>query len=165
MKNLWLIRHAKSSWNHGELQDSFRPLNERGYRDAPEMALRLKKSGVTPDLIITSHAIRAYSTAMIFADVLKYPHGDIRIFTKLFGATTSGYLSALHSVPDQYNTVLLFAHNPTISQTMELLAGLEHQELPTTGMAHIQFAHDSWSECAAKSGKLVQLDYPKNGLD
>ena len=102
---------------------------------------------------------------MIFADVLKYPHGDIRILTKLYDATTQSYLSAIQSLPDQYTTVLLFAHNPTISQTMEVLAGLEHQELPTAGMAHIQFTHDSWSECAAKSGKLMTLDYPKNGLD
>lgn len=165
MKNLWLIRHAKSSWNHSEIQDSFRPLNERGYRDAPEMAARLKKAGVVPNLIITSHAIRAYSTAMIFADVMKYSHAEIRIFSKLHGGTTASYLSAIHSVPDQYNTVFMFAHNPTISQTLELLAGLERQELPTTGVAHIQFAHNSWAECAAKSGKLMLLDFPKNGLD
>lgn len=165
MKNLWLIRHAKSSWHHDELQDSFRPLNERGYRDAPEMALRLKKAGIVPDLLISSHAIRAYSTAMIFADVLKHPHGDIRIFTKLYGATTSGYMDVVRALPDQYSTVLLFAHNPTISQTLELLAGMEHQELPTAGMANIRFEIDSWSECAPKSGTLVTLDYPKSGLD
>lgn len=165
MKNLWLIRHAKSSWNHGEIQDSFRPLNERGYRDAPEMAARVKKAGVAPDLIISSHAIRAYSTAMIFADVMKYPQDEIRIFTKLYGATTNGYLSVIQSLPDQYKSVLLFAHNPTISQTLEVLAGLENQELPTCGIAHIQFAHESWSECAAKSGKLMLLDYPKNAFD
>lgn len=165
MKNLWLIRHAKSSWNFGELQDSFRPLNERGYRDAPEMAARLKKTGVTPDLLITSHAIRAYSTAMIFADVLRYPHAGIRIIPKLYGATTSGYLDAIHALPDEYSTVFLFAHNPTISQTLEVLTGLEHQELPTTGMAHIGFACDVWSECTAKAGKLLLLDYPKSGLD
>lgn len=165
MKNLWLIRHAKSSWSHGELQDNFRPLNERGYRDAQEMAGRLKKSGIMPDLIITSHAIRAYSTAMIFADMLKYPHGDIRIITKLYGATTAGYMDAINAIPDQYNNVFLFAHNPTISQTMELLGGLEHQELPTTGVAHIQFAHNSWAGCAARSGKLMLLDYPKSSFE
>lgn len=165
MKNLWLIRHAKSSWHFGELQDVLRPLNERGYRDAPDMAVRLKKAGVVPDLIITSHAIRAYSTAMIFADVLKYPQGNIRIIPKLYDATTSSYLNAIQTIPQQHNTVLLFAHNPTISQTLELLAGLEHQELPTAGMAHIQFAHNEWSECAAKSGKLMLVDYPKSGLD
>jgi phosphohistidine phosphatase len=165
MKNLWLIRHAKSSWTHGELQDSFRPLNERGYRDAQEMSARLKKNGVMPDLIVCSPAIRAYSTAMIFADVLKYRHDDIRIIKKLYASSSADYLSVLHAIPDNYNTVFLFAHNPTISQTMELLAGLEHQELPTTGMAHIQFVHNTWTECAARSGKLMSLDYPKNGLD
>jgi phosphohistidine phosphatase len=164
-KNLWLIRHAKSSWSHGELQDNFRPLNERGYRDAQEMSARMKKNEIMPDLIICSPAIRAYSTAMIFADVLKYPHGEMRIIKKLYGAATTDYLSAINALPDQYNTVFLFAHNPTISQTMELLAGLEHQELPTCGVAHIQFAHESWAACAAHSGKLMLLDYPKSGLD
>lgn len=165
MKNLWLIRHAKSSWNHGELQDSFRPLNERGYRDAPEMAARLKKAGVIPDQIISSPAIRAYSTAMIFADVIRYPHDSIRIYTKLYGATPNSYLGVIQSIADECSTVFLFAHNPTISQTLEVLAGLENQELPTCGIAHIQFAHESWKDCAAKSGKLLLLDYPKNGLD
>lgn len=164
-KNLWLIRHAKSSWNHGEIHDSFRPLNERGYRDAQDMAARVRKAGVIPDLIISSHAIRAYSTAMIFAHVLKYPEGTIRIIPKLYASNTGSYLNAIQSLPDQYNTVFLFAHNPTISQTMELLAGLEHQELPTTGVAHISFKHATWAECMEKSGKLVLLDYPKNGLD
>ena len=165
MKNLWLIRHAKSSWNNSELNDAFRPLNERGYRDAQDMALRLKKNGIAPDLIITSHAVRAYSTAMIFAHVLHYPQGTIRIIPKLYASDTSSYLSAIQTLPDQYESVFLFAHNPTISQTMELLAGLERQELPTTGMANIQFNSTSWAECAAKSGKLMLLDYPKNGLD
>jgi len=165
MKNLWLIRHAKSSWSHGEIQDSFRPLNERGYRDAQEMSARLKKNGIIPDLIVTSHAIRAYSTAMIFADALKYPYGEIRISRKLYGATTGDYLDAIHALPNECSTVFLFAHNPTISQTMELLGGLEHQDLPTTGVAHIQFAHTSWAECAARSGKLMLLDYPKSSLD
>jgi phosphohistidine phosphatase len=164
-KNLWLIRHAKSSWNHGEIQDSFRPLNERGYRDAPEMAARLHSANIRPDLIITSHAIRAYSTAMIFAGVVGYPHGTIRIVSKLYDASTRAYLEVIQALPDQYNTVFLFAHNPTISNTLELLAGLENQDMPTCGMAHISFDHATWSECAAKSGKLMLLDFPKSGFD
>jgi phosphohistidine phosphatase len=165
MKNLWLIRHAKSSWSHSEIPDSYRPLNERGYRDAPEMAMRLKKAGVVPDLIISSHATRAYTTAMIFADVLKYPLSRIQINSRLYGTTPLSYIEALQGVSDEHKTVFLFAHNPTISQTLELLAGLEYQDLPTCGMANIQFKHDSWKECAAKSGKLLLLDYPKSGQD
>lgn len=166
MKNLWLIRHAKSSWNQGEIHDSFRPLNERGYRDALDMAVRIRKAGVAPDLIITSHAIRAYSTAMIFAHQLRYPEGNIRIIPKLYASNPASYISVIQTLPDQYNTVFLFAHNPTISQAVELLGGLEHQELPTTGVAHIGFhSCGSWAECAERSGKLMLLDYPKNGLD
>lgn len=165
-KNLWLIRHAKSSWNQGEIHDSFRPLNERGYRDAQDMAIRLKKASVVPDLIISSHAIRAYSTAMIFAHVLKYPEGNIRIIPKLYASNPASYLNVIQNLPDQYHHVFLFAHNPTISQTMELLGGLEHQELPTTGIAHIAFGNcATWADCAERSGKLMLLDYPKNGLD
>ena len=164
-KHLFLIRHAKSSWGNGEIADWYRPLNDRGYRDAPEMATRLKKAGIVPDLIVTSPAIRAYSTSMIFADVLKFAHNQIQIIPKLYGSGVNAYLSAINDFPDTANTVFLFAHNPTISQTLELLAGLGQQELPTCGIAHIQFAHESWKTCAAKSGKLMLLDYPKNGLD
>lgn len=165
MKNLWLIRHAKSSWSHGEIPDSYRPLNERGYRDAQEMAARLKKAGIHPDIIITSHAIRAFSTAMIFANVMRYNESNIHVVSKLYASNTSSYLSAIQSLPDEFNTAFLFAHNPTISQTLELLAGLEHQDLPTTGVAHIAFKSTSWAECAEKSGKLMLMDYPKSGMD
>lgn len=129
------------------------------------MAGRLKKNGAMPDLIISSHAIRAYSTAMIFAHVMKYPEGAIRIITKLYASNTGSYISAIQTLPDQYSNVFLFAHNPTISQAMELLGGLEHQEMPTTGVAQIAFDCTTWADCIAKSGKLMLLDYPKNGLD
>lgn len=165
MKNLWLIRHAKSSWNNIDLHDSFRPLNERGYRDAQEMAVRLKKAGVNPDLFVSSHAIRAYSTAIIFASVLKYPESNIRIVSKLYASNTANYLSVIQSLPDECNTVFLFAHNPTLSQTLELLGGLEHQDLPTTGVAQLTFKSDKWAECAERSGKLMLMDYPKSGTE
>ncbi|HTF04765.1 MAG TPA: histidine phosphatase family protein [Bacteroidia bacterium] len=165
MKNLWLIRHAKSSWGHVDLHDSFRPLNERGYRDAQEMCARIKKSGVSPDLFVSSFAIRAYSTAVIFAHGMKYPQGNIRLTEQFYESTAANYVKVIQALPDQAETIFLFGHNPTISQALELLAGLEHQELPTSGAAHIVFNKDSWAECAARSGKLVLLDYPKNGLD
>lgn len=164
-KNLWLIRHAKSSWNQENIRDWYRPLNERGYRDAQEMALRLRKSGVVPDLIVTSPAIRAYSTSMIFADVLNYRHDTIRVLSNLYGTSPAEYIAEIRKLADQHNTVMLFAHNPIISQTLELLAGMEQQDLPTTGMAHIQFAEKSWAACAERSGKLMLLDFPKNGLE
>ncbi len=163
MKSLWLIRHAKSSWTLTDLHDSYRPLNERGYRDAQEMSLRLKKAGVKPDLIVSSHGVRALSTALIFARQLGYAQSAIRIVERLYESTTTEYMKTIGEFPNEVNTVLLFGHNPTISDTVNLLTGAEGMALPTTGIAKIVFKHSTWMECADQSGKLELLDYPKNG--
>src|SRR4029434_8634311 len=77
MKTLFLIRHAKSSWDDAALSDKDRPLDDRGKRDAPKMGKRLAKRDVKPDLILSSPAVRARTTAEIIAKKLDYKRNDI----------------------------------------------------------------------------------------
>lgn len=163
MKSLWLIRHAKSSWSLNDLHDSLRPLNERGYRDAENMSARLKSSGTQPDLIVTSFAVRAYSTAVIFARQFGYATQNIKIVDRLYESTTNDYLKTISELSDKASTVFLFGHNPVISNTVAVLSGSEGIELPTTGIARIAFKHDTWKLCSERSGKLEVFDYPKSG--
>jgi len=163
MKSLWLIRHAKSSWSLNDLNDSLRPLNERGYRDAMNVSARLKSSGVLPDLMVTSFAVRAYTTAVIFAKQFNYPTQQIQIVDRLYESSTADYLKTISELPDQTATVFLFGHNPIISDTVAVLSGAEGIELPTTGIAKIAFKRDTWRLCSDHSGKLEVFDYPKNG--
>ena len=158
MKKLFLIRHAKSGWDNPALKDIERPLNERGYTNANEMSLQLK---ATPDLIITSPAIRAMSTALIFARNLNYNFNNIVIKQELYDTNVKDYLSVLHSIDNQIKTVLLFAHNPIISDFANSLTKDLPMEMPTCAIAGISFNINEWKEIKLKIGELFLFDYPK----
>lgn len=165
MKNLWLIRHAKSSWNLPELHDSLRPLNERGYHDAHEMSSRLKKLHAAPDLIVSSFAIRAYSTAVIFAKHLGYDTEKIRLTNELYETSPQHYFKLVTSLPESVDNVFLFGHNPSVSLTVGLLSDTEPFDMPTCCIVHLKFKVTRWDQCDTTSGKLEMLDYPKNGIN
>jgi phosphohistidine phosphatase len=157
MKTIYLIRHAKSDWDNPLLRDIERPLNNRGYADANTMGRRLK----TPGLIISSPAVRALSTALIFARQLNYAANNICIKQELYDTSVKDYLSVIKTIPDTIDTVFLFGHNPIISDTAESLCKGIPNEMPTCAIAGISFAVDAWSSIKQKSGELILFDYPK----
>ncbi len=161
MKTIYLVRHAKSAWNVPGLDDIDRPLNDRGYSDAHDMASRLRKA-VQPDLLVSSPAVRALTTALIFARHLRYDAGAISIAPLLYGSGSDQYLSVIASLPDQHNIVLLAGHNPVITETANLLGGTTLDELPTTGIVGIEFDQPTWKEAAKAGGRMVFYDFPKN---
>lgn len=161
MKTLWLIRHAKSSWGIDTLSDIDRPLNERGYTDAHEMAKRMK-SKINNGLIVSSPAIRALSTGLIFSRHLGIDVSDIVVRQALYESGTDQYLSVIGSLPDNQKEVMLFGHNPIISDTANLLAGATIEEMPTAGIIGIAFNAQSWKKAVGTAGKLVFYDFPKN---
>jgi phosphohistidine phosphatase len=96
MKTLFLIRHAKSSWESTALPDKDRPLNDRGKRDAPKMGKRLAKRDVKPDLILSSPARRALTTAEIIAKKLNYKRRDIVVDDRLYAGAVRDLLNVVH---------------------------------------------------------------------
>ena len=156
MKTLYLIRHAKSDWTNPELKDIERYLNERGYSNANMMSTKFDR---VPDLIISSPAIRAMSTALIFARNLNYNANNIVIKQELYESSVQDYLSVINSIDNNFNTVLLFAHNPTISDVAQTLTQALPMDMPTCAIAGIKFDIIDWEK--AKKGELVLFDYPK----
>src|SRR4051794_25222051 len=116
MKTLILVRHAKSSWAQAGLSDFERPLNERGKKDAPEMAQRLKEKDIEIDQFVSSPARRAKKTAKLFAEELNKDKDDIKLVDDLYLATQSAFSSAVEQLDDKYETVALFSHNPGITE-------------------------------------------------
>ena len=114
MKNLVIVRHAKSDWSHQALRDHDRPLNSRGKIDAPLMAKIGNIELPRPDLILSSSANRALTTAKSFAKVFGIPESVIEIDKKLFHASEEEILEVLSWQDDKFNTIYLFAHNPGI---------------------------------------------------
>lgn len=163
MKTLYLVRHAKSSWDEPILDDFSRPLNERGKRDAPNMAKRLKEKRVVLDLLITSSAVRANATANEIAKVLNYDQHKIKMLPVLYHASPEKILDVLSQVSDKYNVVMLVGHNPGLNEFINALTELKIDNVPTCGIAAFKLNINTWKELEMKEETLLFYDYPKNG--
>ncbi len=162
MKSLCLIRHAKSSWAEENTEDFERLLNERGYSDAPKMGRKLFESGFKPDLIISSPAFRAISTARRFSRELTYEPDLIVTDMRIYDARESTLVDLIRQIPDEFNKVALFGHNPGLHQISNYLVPVGPAEFPTCAIAWLDFSIQSWKDITAGNGKLYYYDYPKN---
>jgi phosphohistidine phosphatase len=144
MKVLLLLRHAKSSWESAGLTDHDRPLNNRGKRDAPRMGKVLLEEGIVPEIIISSSAIRARSTAKKVAKSSNYK-GEVIIESSLYRGGPIEYLNVLRRQPDQARTVLMVGHNPDIEQLLEMLTRKEII-MPTCSLAAVNLPMDQWKK-------------------
>jgi phosphohistidine phosphatase len=168
MKTLYVIRHAKSSWEDEELSDFDRPLNDRGKRDAPRMGKRLKEKNVTPDLMITSPAKRALSTCKRIAEILNYPKDKIKTKNSLYHADEEKILKVVHDLSDKHNVVLLFGHNPGLTDFVNALSNdSKHMidNVPTCGIACFKAEIDRWADLEFGKADLTFFDYPKSKED
>ncbi|MEO8664883.1 MAG: histidine phosphatase family protein [Ignavibacteria bacterium] len=161
MKHLYLIRHAKSSWDDPGLKDHDRPMNKRGKRDAPLMAKILRKKDVNPDLIISSSAKRALDFAKIIADELDHKKNKMLVTKDLYMADEDDMLKMLRSVDDKCNTVFMVGHNPDLTSFANSLASYDLDNIPTSGIFQIDFDTDSWKDAGYGKGKFVSFEYPK----
>lgn len=167
MKTLYIIRHAKSSWEDPDKDDFDRPLNDRGKRDAPRMGRRLKEKGITPDLMLTSPAKRAFSTARRIGKVLKYAKDKIRSDKKLYLADEETTLSVVRDLKDKYDFVMVFGHNPGLTDFINSFqtGELDIDNLPTCGVVAFELDIQSWKDAAWGKGKISFFDYPKSRED
>lgn len=161
MKKIFLIRHAKSSWDESRLSDFERPLNKRGNRDAPFMAALLKKEKVQPDIIISSPAKRAITTAEIFASELDYPFKKILTEISIYESGIKELETIVQSIPDENKTALLFGHNPTLTFYANHLGDKFITNIPTCGVLGIELKVKSWPEVEWGKGKIFLFEFPK----
>ena len=159
-ENTLLIRHAKSSWDDAALPDKDRPLNDRGRRDAPKMGKRLAKRDVKPDLILSSPAVRALRTAEIIAKKLDYRRKKIVVNERLYAVEADDLLDVIHQLGDKVERVMLFGHNPELTELAHRLSG-EITRMPTCAVAEFTFDAKSWSKIGRIKPAEVLLDYPE----
>lgn len=162
MKKLLLIRHAKSSWKQAETADFDRPLNKRGLQDAPMMGKRLAANRAAPDLLLSSPANRAISTAIKLAEALQYSEAKIQIEPKIYEASTKDLLQIIQNLPDTVQDVILVGHNPAISMLSSRLNGGITHDMPTCGVAQLELPITHWAEAGEQGGRMLYFDYPKN---
>lgn len=163
MRRLTLVRHAKADASLPGQQDWDRVLDRRGQQDAPEMARRLRSRKLKPDLILSSPAVRALSTASIMARELKVPADRIAQDERLYLADPKRILEVIHELGGDAKHVMVFAHNPGITDCANRLSAGDHIDtLPTCGIFTACFAVDDWSQLGWESGRGAEFDYPRN---
>ena len=156
MIRLVLVRHAKSDWGDPGLDDHDRPLNDRGMRDAPRMAARLAASGFRPDVILSSTAVRARTTAEAFAAELR---AALSLDPELYGAPASSILEAAAATGAP--AVVVVAHDPGMSALAARLSddGIAH--MPTCAVATFTWTQDDWDVATAVAPDTWTFDAPR----
>lgn len=161
MLTLFLIRHAKSSWEDPGLSDKDRPLNKRGKKDAPLMGSILRDKNESASLIISSPAKRAYDTAKIIAEETGYKAGKIEKDDKLYMADINDFISVIKKAHNSYTCIMLFSHNYGITDFANFIGDLKIENIPTCGIVKIKFKTDNWKNVTDLKGKTEFFIFPK----
>jgi phosphohistidine phosphatase len=162
-KLLYIVRHAKSSWADTSLLDFSRPLNARGERDAPYMGKILHQKNISPELIISSPAVRTSSTAIHIAKAIGYQQ-PITYIDGIYEADLGRLLHIIGGTASEINTLMLVGHNPALTDLRNYFLYEKIYNLPTCAITCIAFQAASWQDvtfCSAQSGELVFYEYPK----
>ena len=165
MKRLYLLRHAKSSWDDDSLSDVERPLNKRGLRDAPMMGKRFRAHGYLPDRIVSSGAVRADATARAVAYELGYPVASIAREDALYLAGPATLLEIVRRADDTLGSLMLVGHNPGMTDFANTLSDHGIDNLPTCGLFCVNLAVERWRDVEPRGGVLVCFEYPKKRDD
>ncbi len=161
MKTLFLVRHAKSSRDDPSLPDRERPLDDRGRHDAPKMGKRLTNRGVKPDLLVSSPALRALTTAQLIADEIGYQRKDIVVDERLYASSPDDLLAVICALDDKLDRVMLVGHNPEFTELAHRLSS-EITDMPTCAVAEFRFDATAWADVGEAAPAKVKLDAPKN---
>ncbi len=161
MKILTLLRHAKSSWKDAGLQDSERPLNSRGQRDAPVMAQRINEAGIRPSLILSSPAVRAWTTAKAIAHEINYPAEFLQQENRLYLASVRNLLKVIGEQDIAFNNLMVVGHNPGLTDFANYLMHELTDNIPTCGFVSFEIDCEDWNLESEAEIKLMVYDYPK----
>ena len=165
MIELTIIRHAKSDWGDASLDDHDRPLNQRGNRDAPAMGKALAERGVRPEVIVSSTANRAFTTACLIAKEIGYPEDEIVRREALYLPRPDQVLQVLRDLDEDFGSAMIFGHNPGFHElAWQMTRPSERDELdqfPTCAVARLKLPIQFWGEVDFGVGELVEFLYPK----
>lgn len=161
MKSVLLIRHAKSSWDDPHQKDFDRTLNERGKKDAPVMAQRLRDKKIPIDAFISSPAKRALSTAKFFVHAYHQKEKDIIIIDALYEAPYDVFFEVISKTSNEYNTIAIFAHNPGITMFANQLTNTRIDNMPTCAIFAVKAEIHKWDQFEKEEKTFWFFDYPK----
>jgi len=160
MRQLILIRHAKSSWKNPELDDFDRPLNKRGKRDVSFMSKLLSEKISKPYKLVSSPAERTKLTAILFAKELGIDKDDIIWNDKIYLASSEALIDLIREFDESTHSVILIGHNPGLTDLQNKLCKTEIDNIPTCGIVAMT-TNKHWSKISSKDFLLDFFEYPK----
>lgn len=163
MKTLYILRHAKSSWDDPGLTDFSRPLNPRGRKAAAFMGELMAARGLIPDAILSSTATRAETTSQIVKESGQF-QVDIQPVDQIYEASPQCLIETFSGIDDACNTALVIGHNPGIEGSVFFLTGCL-EPMPTAALAVIDLDIEKWHLLGAGCGKLRQILRPREEMN
>jgi phosphohistidine phosphatase len=160
MKTLYIVRHAKSSWEYSGIEDIDRPLKKRGIKDAYLMSKFLSKKVSRPDVFISSSANRALHTAIIFCENFEYPLANLQIKRQLYSFSDGYLVKTVNALDDGFNSAIIFSHDHGLNTFVNKFGNKPISHVPTCGIIGLQFEEKHWKNI--KKGKTFMVEYPKN---
>ncbi|RXK59671.1 histidine phosphatase family protein [Lacibacter luteus] len=161
MKSLFLIRHAKSSWDSPDQNDFDRPLNARGIKDAPVMAKKLVDRNVQIDAFFSSPALRAKQTCEYFIKAFGKQKEEIKFLSQLYLAEASVFEETILLLDNKLDAVAVFSHNNGITEFANQLTNAKIDNMPTCCIFAVKVEADDWSKFAKAKKTFWFVDYPK----
>lgn len=161
MKQLLIIRHAKSSWANTNEADFDRPLNDRGRKNAPDMAERILKRNILPDVIISSAAKRTVETSLLMMKQLGLQQQQLIVKQELYLAAPETIMQTILSLDDAWQTAAIIAHNPGVTDFVNTLCEVKVDDMPTCAVYAIQIKTDRWKNFSKAAKAFLFFDYPK----
>jgi len=161
MKTLYLVRHAKSSWDSPGLADDERPLLPKGVQKTRLVGNHIAGEGGIIDLMISSQAVRAYETAKILAECFNYPVKRILKDRRIYDGPYDRLLDLIYGTDNEINSLMLIGHNPLITQLSNLFLHPGIEDMPTSAVVCITFDAMKWQEVPASKSKLKFYITPK----
>ena len=159
-KTLYLLRHARAMDKTGSQKDIDRELNSVGLQNSTRMGIFIDKEKESFDIIITSPAIRAQTTASLIAEQIAYNTAKIHTNDEVYEASVRSLLKTVNQLKDEWNSVLIVGHNPSVSYLAEYLTREEIGNMTTCGLVKIGLEVNSWEEVSEGLGQLISYNYP-----
>jgi phosphohistidine phosphatase len=161
MKTLYIFRHAKSSWEDTSLRDHDRPLAKKGVVKTRKIMKFLKQQVKSPDLLLSSTALRAKKTAELVAESFSYPAEKIELSKALYHADSDEIFNVLYSISNEINSVMIFGHNPGFTYFVNQFLRPTIENLPTSGVVCIDFIADKWETINQSEFHVNFVVFPK----
>ena len=159
MKKIYVLRHSKSSWKDLSLEDFHRPLNDRGKIDGPLISAYLRSRIDEIDFLHCSNSVRTYETSKFFIDRIKYT--DIDYDKSLYHCSSSEIINKIKHYDEQYDSAMIIAHNPGLTNFVNKITNVMLDNLPTTGLVEINFDCAKWYDISQDNSTVIDIKFPK----